>query len=216
MARNCCIIMPCILVFLVLLVIGLSLGSDVIVATGSFPPSILISNIKTDDTVINFTTVYSMVNRPSGIVYDEISSTIYWKDSERLTIERYFIENGTHDVFLTPSAISKRGIAIDVSDRKLYWVEDDASIYSINLDRTGRTFITSSDCGCTFDYLQVDSTNRYIYWINHSATNMVSRGNLDADGDIADTIAILYSSISLSGLSISNNGQLQNRKFWIY
>ncbi|XP_033119539.1 low-density lipoprotein receptor-related protein 5-like [Anneissia japonica] len=215
MAKNGCFIRTCILVFLASCYsIEFSFGGDVIVATVGFPPAILISSITVNDTAIDLKPIRlldSMLGTPGGIVYDGISSTIYWKDERLRTIDKYYLVDGTHDVFISDVDTKNilNSINIDVIDRKLYWVDDGGiSIYVINLNGTGRMRVFTDPSINRFNELQIDSTNRYLYGIvvNMDYRVKIERISLDDHSFRQNIIEPRYSQVS--GMSISENGKL--------
>ncbi|XP_033119524.1 low-density lipoprotein receptor-related protein 4-like [Anneissia japonica] len=214
MAKNgCfqCFIRTCILIFFTSNSIGFTFGGDVIVATANNPPFIGISNITIDDTTINLTPIPAMVTKPYGIVYDGIDSMVYWEDVALDTIEKYSVEDKTHDYFITDvdSNEARNGIEIDVINRKLYWVDDGGtSIYVINLDGTERKKFFNDSEIIRFDNLRIDSKNRYLYWVGTDINKYVKieRVCLD-DISIRENITDARRSVT-GGLSISKTGKL--------
>ncbi|XP_071952596.1 uncharacterized protein [Antedon mediterranea] len=170
---------------LLMLRIGLVVGSEPIVfVTNIDPPGIYMSNLGSSgsSTDISFTLAIGNIqlNRPVALDYDPNTSTVYWSDVGKSSIERYSFVTEQHEVLVSFESGVVDGLAVDGTGEKLYWtstVEDRIEV--INLDGTNRTilFDTSLDEPRA---IEIDTTNGYLYWTDWgSGSQMIERAQLN-------------------------------------
>ncbi|XP_071959053.1 low-density lipoprotein receptor-related protein 6-like [Antedon mediterranea] len=130
------------------------------------PVGIYIS--KSDSSYLSFTPV-GMENvqlvDPWELDYDDTTSTLYWYDDGKMSIERYSFDTNQHDVLF--SFIYYVRLAVDGPGKKLYLTLDVGNtrrvIGVINLD--GIDLRTLIDTGLIYPYaIAIDTTNGYLYW----------------------------------------------------
>ncbi|XP_011881715.1 PREDICTED: protein cueball [Vollenhovia emeryi] len=122
-----------------------------------------------------------------GIVFDTSSRTLFWVDALKDTIARMHVPlNGTPGdpvVLHNLTGSSPRGIALDVCNSRIYWVNSNMSNPSIecsDIDGNNRTIVIKENL---YEPLAVaiDHTERKLYWIDddEGIHFKIERSNLD-------------------------------------
>ncbi|XP_077281393.1 low-density lipoprotein receptor repeat domain-containing protein cueball [Temnothorax americanus] len=122
-----------------------------------------------------------------GIVFDTSSRTLFWVDALKDIIAQMRVplngELGDPVVLLNLTGSSPRGIALDVCNSRIYWVNSNISNPSIecsNLDGSDRTIVIKENL---YEPLSVaiDHAERKLYWIDdvEGIHFKIERSNLD-------------------------------------
>lgn len=112
---------------------------------------------------------------------DAYAARMYWADSSQRIIHRARLSGTNVETLAGPTGlVAPFGVAVDLVNEKLYWVDSGATgnkIYRGNLDGTGAAAIISTGLNTPLS-IAVDSAGGKIYFVNQNALK-IQRANLD-------------------------------------
>lgn len=107
-----------------------------------------------------------------GMIYDDVSKSLFWTDSKKQAILKMAINEKPHlaepIILLNLIDESPHGITLDICNRRLYWVNSNISnpsIQSVNLDGTNRTTVVNENLYEPVA-VAVDHATGKLYWID--------------------------------------------------
>ncbi|XP_071949107.1 low-density lipoprotein receptor-related protein 5-like [Antedon mediterranea] len=131
----------------------------------------------------------SSINQPIGLDLNPYTSTLYWSDGIKHTIDSYSIETGEQSVLVsTGDGSNVTDIDVDPFGGKLYWSDKVLNtIECINLDGTGRTvlFQLSKDDPTTIAF---NSETQYLYWATSGGFKAIYRARIGETKALVTTL----------------------------
>ncbi len=123
----------------------------------------------------------------TGVAVDPTGGKVYWSSDPTDSIRSKSISGGSTTTFVNlPSDADPRGIAVDTSANKLYWVEQAGNIKRINLDGTSQETLFSSGVGPYPEDLTLDVAGGKMYWVGDGfGAGYINVANMDGTGSIS-------------------------------
>lgn len=146
------------------------------------------------------------LDKPIAMAFDYQENKIYWNTTTG--VQR--ADLGSTDVsqkedFVTGQANDPDGLAIDLVNRKLYWINYDGGVWSKNLDGTGEKEIIPGVEGAS-----IMVVGNRIYYDEYVASGDIRIKSADLDGSGITTIAVGVSRV-LYGLAYDPN---EEKIYW--
>lgn len=123
--------------------------------------------------------VQALLGNLTGIAFDPINRKIYASNADTLfVINADDLDIKFADIEFEWNVWKSSALALDIDDRKIYWVGDGERVYRVNLDGTNREeLLYSYSLAATFD-----SNTRKIYWIDNADRQVLRQANPDGSG----------------------------------
>ncbi|WP_163517454.1 PKD domain-containing protein [Gelidibacter japonicus] len=150
----------------------------------------------------NFEEFRTNVNSPIGMAFDYEENQLYFNTSSG--VQRSDLSStdlSQVEDFVTGQANDPDGLAIDLVNRKLYWINYDGGVWSKNLDGTGETEIIPGVEGASI----IVVGNR-IYYDEYVASGDIRIKSANLDGTGITTIAVGVSRV-VYGLAYDPYGE---------
>ncbi|RXJ49530.1 PKD domain-containing protein [Gelidibacter gilvus] len=154
----------------------------------------------------NFEEFRTGLDKPIAMAFDYQENKIYWNTTSG--VQR--ADLGSTDLsqkedFVTGQANDPDGLAIDLVNRKLYWINYDGGVWSKNLDGTGEKEILPGVEGASI----IVVGNR-IYYDEYVASGDIRIKSANLDGNDVSTIAVGVSRV-VYGLAYDPN---EEKIYW--
>lgn len=131
------------------------------------------------------------VDSPIAMVFDYQENQIYWNTSNG--IQRADLDNtdlSQKEDFVTGQSNDPDGMAIDLVNRKLYWINYDGGVWSKNLDGTGEKEIIPDVEGAS-----IIVVGDRIYYDEYNGAGDIRIKSANLDGSNVTTIAVSISRV---------------------
>lgn len=151
-------------------------------------------------------TILTDLYKPSGISIDHVEGKLYWLEQGR--IGRADLDGGNMEIAFGGGVFASRGIAIDITDRMIYFADNGNS-------RVSRCEMDGSNYQLLIDYpnmdrvggIDFDSITGEMYW-SHSANDHSFQGVHRAAGDGSGPVEDVFNgSDYVSGLVVDHDDQ---------